>query len=103
VDAATRNFKIKLSGESGIVPGMYANVFLEEGAEETILVPRKAILERGQLPVVFVKKGDRAEMRIVRTGKIFGERIEIVSGLQPEERIVVENGDTVRTGDILEE
>ncbi|MBW2094041.1 MAG: efflux RND transporter periplasmic adaptor subunit [Deltaproteobacteria bacterium] len=103
VDPATRNFKIKLSGNSDIIPGMYANVYLGQDVEEITVVPRKAILERGQLPVVFVKTGNKAEMRIVKTGRTFGDRIEIVSGLRPEEKIVVENGETLRTGDVLEE
>lgn len=103
VDPATRNFKIKLSGNGGIIPGMYANVYLSKNAEEITVVPGKAILERGQLPVVFVKKGDKAEMRIVKTGRNFGGKVEILSGLGPEEQIVVENGETLRTGDVLEE
>jgi len=103
VDPATRNFKIKLSGDSGIIPGMYANVYLGANAEEITAIPRRAVLERGQLPVVLVKKGNKAEMRIVKTGRIFGDKIEIVSGLQPEEQIVVENAETLRTGDVIEE
>jgi RND family efflux transporter MFP subunit len=103
VDPATRNFKIKLSGDKAIIPGMYANVFLGEDVEEVILVPSNAILERGQLPVIFVKRDGKAEMRIVKTGRTIGDKVEIVSGLRPGERIVVENGEPLRTGDMLEE
>jgi multidrug efflux pump subunit AcrA (membrane-fusion protein) len=103
IDPATRNFKIKLSGNSDIIPGMYANVYLGENTEKIILVPAGALLERGQLPVVFVEKDNRAEMRIVKTGKTVGDRVEIVSGLWPGEKIVVENAQTLRSGDVIEE
>ncbi|RTZ98584.1 MAG: efflux RND transporter periplasmic adaptor subunit [Deltaproteobacteria bacterium] len=103
VDPATRNFKIKLSGDEAIIPGMYANVFLGEDVEKATLVPGRAVLERGQLSVIFVKKDGKAEMRIVKTGRTIGDKVEIVSGLRPDERIVVENGESLRTGDVLEE
>ena len=103
VDPATRNFKIKLSGNSNIIPGMYANVYLGRDMEEITTVPGRAILERGQLPVVFVKKGNKAEMRIIKTGRTFGDKVEILSGLQPGEQVVVENAQTLRTGDVIEE
>ncbi|RUA02349.1 MAG: efflux RND transporter periplasmic adaptor subunit, partial [Deltaproteobacteria bacterium] len=57
----------------------------------------------GQLSVIFVKKDGKAEMRIVKTGRTIGDKVEIVSGLRPDERIVVENGESLRTGDVLEE
>lgn len=103
VDPATRNFKIKLSGNSNIIPGMYANVYLGRDLEEITTVPGRAILERGQLPVVFVKKENKAEMRIVKIGRTFGDKVEILSGLQPGEQVVVENAQTLRTGDVIEE
>jgi len=103
VDPATRNFKIKLSGDKSVIPGMYANVYLGENDEEITLVPEKAVIERGQLPVVFVQKDGKAEMRIIKTGRRFDGKVEIVSGLRPGEMIVVENGEDLKTGDVLEE
>ncbi|RLB43553.1 MAG: efflux RND transporter periplasmic adaptor subunit [Deltaproteobacteria bacterium] len=102
IDPATRSFKIKLSGDSDIVPGMYANVYLPEKAEHILLAPAKAVLERGQLPVVFVAKDGKAEMRIVKVGRIFGDKLEILSGLRPGEKIVIEHAEMLKTGDLLE-
>jgi multidrug efflux pump subunit AcrA (membrane-fusion protein) len=102
IDPETRSFRIKLSGDTHLVPGMYANVSLGQADEDIILVPGPAVYERGQLPVVFVDKDGKAEMRIVKTGRTFGNSLEIVSGLHAGERIVVENGEKLRTGDLLE-
>lgn len=101
IDPGTRSFRIKLSGDTLLVPGMYANVSLGQAFEDIILVPNTAIYERGQLPVVFVDKDGRAEMRIVKTGRRVGNRLEIVSGLHAGERIVVENGAKLKNGDRL--
>ncbi len=101
IDPSTRSFRIKLSGDTHLVPGMYANVSLGQADEDIILVPSPAVLERGQLPVVFVEKDGRAEMRIVKTGRKLGDSLEIVSGLHAGERIVVENGEQLKTGDLL--
>ena len=103
IDPATRNFKIKLAGNSHIVPGMYATVYLHEKYDEITLVPQTAIFERGQLPTIFVKKGNQAEMRIVKTGRSFGDQVEILSGLRPGEKVVTEHGETLRNGDMIEE
>jgi multidrug efflux pump subunit AcrA (membrane-fusion protein) len=103
IDPATRSFQIKLSGDPHLTPGMYADVSLVQTYEDIILVPSPAVYERGQLPVVFVDNDGKAEMRIVKTGRGFGDNLEIVSGLSAGERIVVENGEQLETGDLLEE
>jgi multidrug efflux pump subunit AcrA (membrane-fusion protein) len=103
IDPATRNFRVKLSGNGDLVPGMYASVQLGEGSEETVVVPRSAVLERGELSLVFVDENSRAEMRIVKTGRSFKDTIEILSGLTPGEKIIVDKASELKSGDLLEE
>jgi multidrug efflux pump subunit AcrA (membrane-fusion protein) len=103
IDPATRNFRVKLSGSGDLVPGMYASVHLEEGYEETIVVPRSAVLERGEISLVFVDKDNRAEMRIVKTGRSVKDTIEILSGLAPGEKIIMDKASELKSGDLLEE
>jgi multidrug resistance efflux pump len=102
IDAATRNFRIKLRGNERFVPGMYAKVSLETGTENMILVPQNAVVQRGQLTVVFVAENGKADMRIVKTGKILPEGIEILSGLSEGETMVVGGADSLKTGDTIE-
>jgi len=103
IDPATRNFRVKLSGGDGLIPGMYAKVFFGEGHKEVIVIPNSAVSERGQLRVIFVDKDKRAEMRIVKTGGSFKDGIEILSGVQVGEKIVVEKGENIKSGDLLED
>jgi multidrug efflux pump subunit AcrA (membrane-fusion protein) len=103
IDPATRNFRVKLSGNGDLVPGMYASVQLGEGSEETVVIPRSAVLERGELSLVFVDENSRAEMRIVKTGRSFKDTIEILSGLTPGEKIIVDKASELKSGDLLEE
>ncbi|BAI79566.1 acriflavin resistance protein, AcrA/AcrE family [Deferribacter desulfuricans SSM1] len=102
VDPATRNFKIKLTGCDACVPGMYAKVQVKGDMDDVIVVPENAVVKRGQLEIVFVDKNGKAELRIVKTGRKFEDGIEILSGLKPGERIVIENADKLNAGDILE-
>jgi multidrug efflux pump subunit AcrA (membrane-fusion protein) len=103
IDPTTRNFRVKLSGNGDLVPGMYASIHFGEGSEETVVVPRSAVLERGELSLVFVDENSRAEMRIIKTGRSFKDTIEILSGLTPGERIVVDKVNELKSGDLLEE
>jgi multidrug efflux pump subunit AcrA (membrane-fusion protein) len=103
IDPATRNFRVKLSGNGDLVPGMYASVRFGEGSEETMIVPRSAVLERGELSLVFIDENNRAEMRIVKTGRSLKDTIEILSGLTPGEKIIVDKVSELKSGDLLEE
>lgn len=102
IDSATRNFRIKLNGNESFVTGMYVKVILPTGTGEKIVVPSTAVVQRGQLTVVFVVKDTRADMRIVKTGQSFDEGIEIISGLSEGETYVADNASSLRTGDIIE-
>jgi hypothetical protein len=54
-----------------------------------VLVPQSALIERGGIPGVFVMTGEnQARFRMVRTGKIVNDRVEILSGLSGSETLV---------------
>jgi len=103
IDPATRSFRVKLSGNPHLVPGMYGNVSFEKGSLNVIVVPKSAVLSRGQLQVVFIDKDNRAEMRLVKTGRTFDDSVEILSGLYPGEKLVLDKGEQLHSGDFLEE
>ncbi|MBC8426228.1 efflux RND transporter periplasmic adaptor subunit [bacterium] len=71
-------------------PGMFARVRLETGRRQGVLVPRSALIDRGQLTGVFtVDAAGEARLRWVRTGDEVGDAVEIVSGLSGGETIVL--------------
>lgn len=54
-----------------------------------VLVPQRAVIERGGIPGVFVLADGQARFRMVKTGRRQGERIEILSGLTGTETLVL--------------
>ncbi len=103
VDPATRNFKVKLSGHPEITPGIYVKVLFKTGDKEVIEVNKNAIIQRGQLNIVFVNKDGKAEMRLVKLGALNGDKYEIRSGLYDGDKIVIKNAQDLEAGDILED
>jgi hypothetical protein len=56
-------------------------------------VPRTAVLDRGQLQAIYVLGQDKiANLRYVTLGKTQGEQIEVLSGLEPGDRLVAAPG-----------
>lgn len=69
--------------------GMYATVLFEHGVEKLILVPKKSLVHRGQLIGLYaISQSGNALLRWVKTGKIYGDNIEILSGLNDDEKYV---------------
>jgi len=91
-DAATRTLKVRLEVDNpGYVlrPDMFVDVDLPIALPAAMTVPIDAVLDSGLRKTVFVERGEGVfEPRQVRTGWRFGDRVEIVDGLTPGERIV---------------
>jgi multidrug efflux pump subunit AcrA (membrane-fusion protein) len=91
IDPASRSFlvKIGLRGE-GLRNGLYAKVSLPVGEKEALLVPPDAVVERGQLTGIYTVGDDSViTFRLVRIGRTYGEEVEILSGLDPDRKIIV--------------
>ena len=100
-DAQSRSFVVKLDlpAVPGLRSGMFGRAAFAMGQRDAITVPSAAVVERGQLTSVYVvdAKGV-AHLRLVRTGKAYGGRTEVLSGLSPGERIVADKADQVHEG-----
>lgn len=100
-DAPSRSFQVKVHMPSGqaLKSGMYARVSIPLGSTSMMLIARTAITEQGQLDGVFVVDNNQiAHLRLVRTGKIVGEQVEIVSGLNEDDRYVTVIPTHIRDG-----
>lgn len=92
-EPGSRSFIVKLDLPShpALRAGMYGKAVFTVGELSTVTVPRTAVTVRGQLERIFVVDDkDMAHMRIVKTGKLQGDRVEILAGLNEGERIVCE-------------
>jgi multidrug efflux pump subunit AcrA (membrane-fusion protein) len=91
--------KIDLPSRQGLRSGLYGVARFVSGKKQAMLVPRKAVVERGQLAGVFVvDDASVARLRLVKTGKSYGENVEVLSGLSDGERIVVDGVTNVKDG-----
>ncbi|MEX0890028.1 MAG: efflux RND transporter periplasmic adaptor subunit [Balneolaceae bacterium] len=66
--------------------GMFVEIALANRGEQAVLVPRSAILERGQLTGLYtVNEESELILRWVRLGELVGSNVEILSGLSEGE------------------
>ncbi|WP_432738102.1 efflux RND transporter periplasmic adaptor subunit [Maridesulfovibrio sp. FT414] len=88
-DPLTRSFLVKVGVAPlpGLYPGMFGRLLIPLREKNIVLVPRKAVSRIGQLETVLVKSGELWEPAYVRTGRVYGESVEILSGLGGNETV----------------
>lgn len=87
----SRSLLVKVTGPCppGVISGMFGRLIISEGQREQLLVPASAVRSIGQLQMVQVVSDEKvAHRRFVRTGEIFGDRIEILAGLETGEQVL---------------
>jgi len=94
-DPASRTFqvKIELPADTRLRSGLFGRAQFSRGQRPALLIPRSAVVERGQLQGVFVLDQDKvANLRYITVGKPSGSAIEVLAGLQDGERLVAKPG-----------
>ena len=80
--------------------GMFARVTLPVGERQAILVPREAVIKRGQLTGLWVvQENGTAHLRWIRLGRPFGDQVEILSGMNGDETVVLSTQQPLAEGD----
>lgn len=95
-DPASRAFlvKIDLPADPRLRSGLFGRAEFYRGKQQTLLIPRSAVVERGQLQSVFVlDQNNVASLRYITLGKSSGPEIEVLSGLQSGDRLVANPGE----------
>ncbi|HTY42230.1 MAG TPA: efflux RND transporter periplasmic adaptor subunit [Thermoanaerobaculia bacterium] len=93
VDPATRRRTVRVDLPAGLEPpvGSFARLRLPGPAAVRLLAPERAVVARGGLELAWAVGPDGAvALRYVRTGPSAGGLVEIRSGLQAGERVVVD-------------
>ena len=100
-DPSTRTFiaKVELPTNCHCQSGQYGSASFAVGSTTRLLVPGAALVQRGELEGLFVINPDgMAYYRLVKTGKTFGNQVEILSGLDDGERVAVSKIDQLSDG-----
>ena len=89
--SASRSFQVKVTGPcpTGVYTGMFGRLLIPVGKEQVLAIPRQAVQSVGQLALVEVVEKDRATRRSIRTGRTFQDDVEVLSGLNEGELVLV--------------
>ncbi len=91
--------KLDLPPDPALRSGAFGRARFPAGQRPVLLVPAGALVERGQLTGVYVVDGESvARLRLITVGQRHGDRVEVLSGLAPGERIVVEGVERLADG-----
>lgn len=85
-------------------PGQVVSAVRTAEAREGVFVPVAAVINRGEeQPFVFVDVDGKAAKRQVTTGELFGNKLEILDGLEAGDRLVVKGAGQLFAGDSIQQ
>jgi RND family efflux transporter MFP subunit len=89
----TLKVRVDLPKDTGVQSGMFGRAFFSRGEKRALVLPREAILSRGQLQGIYVMgEGNLLQWRVVTLGKTIGDLVEVLSGLSDGEVVVLNPG-----------
>jgi RND family efflux transporter MFP subunit len=100
-DTKSRSFivKVRIPADRKLRAGMFARVSIPIGNADIILIPVTAVIQSGQLTGIYIVDDTQtAKFRLIRTGRTFGESIEVLSGLNKGDRYVTAPPPTLING-----
>jgi RND family efflux transporter MFP subunit len=105
VDAQTRNaiVYVDLPAATGSArAGMYAQGEIALGQSQALTVPQSAVVVRDGFSYVYTVGADQKVSQLkVQTGRQSGDRVEVLSGLKADARVVASGGAFLNHGDTV--
>lgn len=93
VDSKNRTLRVRseVSDKDNLLkPQMYTEVVILSSLGKVLSIPKSAVLDTGKKQIVYVKVAEsRFSPRIVKIGRETDEFYEVLSGIQPNEEIVI--------------
>jgi multidrug efflux pump subunit AcrA (membrane-fusion protein) len=104
-DPSSRTFRVKLDvpASPGLMLGQFARLIVPAGEYTSMHVPASAVVQRGQMDILFVVENRHARLHLVRTGRRLDNETEILSGLDSGDSVVVDNPQQLVDGQPLQE
>jgi len=98
----TRTVEIALEKSVDLAPGMFARLeVILETASNAVIVPAEAIVSTPKGNTVFIVKNEKAVMHSVETGIEDGNQVQIASGIDPGDWVIVAGNDKLKDGDAV--
>jgi RND family efflux transporter MFP subunit len=104
-DPASHSFLIKVAvpASARLLAGMSANAEIPSSTKQAIVAPRSAVVQRGSLACAYVLDNDGvAQLRYLTLGNSSGDKVEVLSGLSGDERLVDDPADRDLAGKRVE-
>jgi RND family efflux transporter MFP subunit len=102
IDAASRTLLVEVDVENTrgtLKPGAYVQVHLQLPADaQSLTIPSSSLIFRREGLQVAVVRNNKAELVRVTPGHDFGDNMEILAGVQPEDNIILSPSDSLITG-----
>jgi RND family efflux transporter MFP subunit len=104
-DPISRTFRVKLDvpASPGLMSGQFARLIVPAGEYTSMRVPASAVVQRGQMEILFVAEDKRARLHLIKTGRRMGDETEILSGVDSGDSVVVDNPQLLVDGQRLQE
>lgn len=103
LDPQTRNglVEIEIPNRGGALKGeMFARAELDLGSQrDTTLLPRDALVYRGDQPGVYTIESDKAKFQPVETGLTQEDKVEVVQGLKVGDVVITRGSNLLKDGD----
>lgn len=104
-DPASRSFlvRLELPSDPALRSGLFGRAQFSRGERTAILIPRTAIVERGQLQGVYVLDQSRvAGLRYITLGRPSAQHVEVLAGLEAGEMLIGDPGGRELSGKKIE-
>jgi RND family efflux transporter MFP subunit len=102
IDAVTRTLlsEVDVDNATGeLLPGSYAQVHLKlSSAHAALIVPVNTLLFRPEGVMVAVLQNDRAVLTPIKLGRDYGSEVEVVSGLNATDLVILNPSDSLVSG-----
>ncbi len=106
-DPATRSYIVKIDLPTSrkievsrsLRSGLFGKGRFAVGKKQAVIVPQAAIVHQGQLVGLYaVDREGIAHLRLVKIGKTYADRVEVLSGLNEGDRVAVDHINEIADG-----
>jgi len=105
IDTVTRTLQVEVSlpnREGRLLPGAYVQLDLPVGNSNNLLAPSNSLLFRPEGPRVATVDADgRVHLQAVTIGRDFGQSVELLSGIQVGDQLILNPADSLAEGDVV--
>jgi RND family efflux transporter MFP subunit len=106
IDTATRTMQVEIrvpNPGNALITGSYVQVMLPINADaQALVVPTNVLLFRPDgTRIALVDAGGKVHLTTVKLGTDFGTSVEVLSGLNASDRVVLNPADSLTDGDVV--